>query len=126
MLPPKQKLPPDQQRLLDLYRRLEPAGRETLLSFAEFLVQRGAPAAANPAEVPRPAEIPRPAEESVIAAIRRLSATFHMLDKSVLLHETSDLVTAHIMQGRPAVEVIDELEVVFRRHYERIESASDR
>ena len=126
MLPPKPKLPPDRQRLLDLYGRLAPTARESLLSFAEFLVAR-ASSGETPggAETPRPAEIPRPPEESVIAAVRRLSATFHMLDKSLLLHETSELVTAHIMQGRPAAEVIDELEVVFRRHYQRIESASD-
>lgn len=127
MLPPKPRLSPDRQRLLDLYGRLDPAGRETLLSFAEFLIERAVPGeVATAAERPVPVEIPRPSQESVIAAIRRLSASFHMLDKSLLLHETSELVTAHIMQGRPAAEVIDELEVVFRRHYERIESASDR
>ncbi len=127
MLPPKPRLSPDRQRLLDLYGRLDPAARETLLSFAGFLVERATPGeAAAAVERPVPVEIPRPSQESVIAAIRRLSASFHMLDKSLLLHETSELVTAHIMQGRPAAEVIDELEVVFRRHYERIESASDR
>jgi hypothetical protein len=26
----------------------------------------------------------------------------------------------HVMQGRNAVEVIDELEVLFRRHYEEL------
>lgn len=127
MLPPKPRLPADQERLLELYRRLEPTARESLRSFAEFLVERGASAdIAAAEEIPAPADIPRPPQESVIAAVRRLSATFHMLDKSLLLHETSELVTAHIMQGRPAADVIDELEVVFQRHYERIESASDR
>jgi hypothetical protein len=128
MLPPKPRLPADQERLLELYRRLEPTARESLRSFAEFLVERGASADISAAEenIPVPADIPRPPQESVIAAVRRLSATFHMLDKSLLLHETSELVTAHIMQGRPAADVIDELEVVFQRHYERIESASDR
>jgi hypothetical protein len=41
-----------------------------------------------------------------------------MLDKSKLLTDTSGLVTQHIMQGRPHVEVIDELEVIFTRHYQ--------
>jgi hypothetical protein len=127
MLPPKPKLPPDQQQMLDIYRRLEPSARDSLRSYAEFLLERRpAGGVSQGTEMARPAEIPRPPEESVIAAIRRLSATFHMLDKSLLLHETSELVTAHIMQGRPAEDVIDELEVVFRRHYQRIESASDR
>ena len=57
--------------------------------------------------------------------MRRLSQTFHMLDKDDLLHEASELMTAHVMQGKPADEVIDELEVVFRRHYERVSSPSE-
>lgn len=125
MLPPKLSLPADQQHLLGLYRQLPQAARESLLSYAEFLLERGANEPALPQRAV-PEEIPRPAKESVIAAIRRLSATYHMLDRGALLHETSELMTAHIMQGRPAVEVIDQLELVFRRHYERIESAGDR
>ena len=124
MLPPK-PLPAAQQRLLTLFRQLSAAGQETLLSYAEFLVERAAAETPRPVEVPSPAEIPRPESETVIAAIRRLSETFHMLDRDVLLHEASALMSAHLMQGRPAVEVIDELEVVFRRHYERVKSTSD-
>jgi hypothetical protein len=72
-----------------------------------------------------PRDIPRPHSETVVAAMRRLSQTFHMLDTSALLHEASDLMTAHLMQGRPAAEVIDELEAVFRRHYERVSPTAD-
>lgn len=125
MLPPK-PLPSAQQRLLKLFRQLPESGQQSLLSYAEFLVERGAAALPlHPAAPARPADIPRPESESVIGAIRRLSQTFHMLDKDDLLHETSALMTAHVMQGRPAAEVIDELEVVFHRHYERVKSASD-
>ena len=67
-----------------------------------------------------PKEIPRPREESVVAAIRRLSETYYMIDKSVLLSETSGLMSAHIMQGRPAEAVIDELEALFSNHYEKL------
>jgi len=125
MLPPK-PLPPTQQRLLKLFRQLPASAQESLLSYAEFLVERGAAVPRGHRAAPaRPADIQRPESESVIAAIRRLSQTFHMLDKDDLLHETSALMTAHVMQGRPAVEVIDELEVVFRRHYERVTSPPD-
>jgi len=41
-----------------------------------------------------------------------------MLDKSKMLDETSALMTEHIMRGRAAVEVIDELEKAFSRRYE--------
>lgn len=125
MLPPKAHLPPAQQRLLKLFRALSPAAQESLVSYAEFLAERGGAATGSSAPQARPADIERPETESVIAAIRRLSATFHMLDRDDLLHETSALMTAHVMQGKPAVEVIDELEVVFRRHYERVKSPSD-
>ncbi|HOP18375.1 MAG: Crp/Fnr family transcriptional regulator [Gammaproteobacteria bacterium] len=125
MLPPKAHLPPAQQRLLKLFRALSPAAQESLVSYAEFLAERDGAATGSSAPQARPAEIERPETESVIAAIRRLSATFHMLDRDDLLHETSALMTAHVMQGKPAVEVIDELEVVFRRHYERVKSPSD-
>ena len=124
MLPPKLQLPPDQQRLLKLFGQLSSNDREQLFGFAEFLVYRAqsekqqGESATSPV-VQRPLDIPRPESESVIAAIRRLTKTFPMLDKDPLLNETSALMTAHVMQGRAAVDVIDELEVVFRRHYER-------
>lgn len=123
MLPPKVALPPAQQRLLRLFRQLPEAEQESVLAFAEFLLQRAAPAS-PPAEADerRPLDIPRPASESVVAAIRRLNMTFPMLDRDALLHEASALMTAHVMQGRPAADVIDELEAVFRRHYERVKS----
>lgn len=104
----------DDARLTALYNRLPAAERETLLAFAEFLVSRSA----VPLDItPRPAE--RPAQESVVAAIKRLSASYHMLDRSKMLHETSGLMSEHLMQGRPANEVIDELEALFRRHYQK-------
>lgn len=126
MLPPKIKLPVEQQRLLDLFRALSQKEQDNLLAFAEFLVQRERSTTESPvAEAAGPLDIPRPDGESVVAAIRRLSQTFPMLDKDALLHDASDLMTEHVMRGRPAVEVIDELEVVFRRHYQRLESGDD-
>ena len=109
--------------ILDIIRRLGAADRSTLLAFAEFLLTRTQPvpqpddtAAADPV-VPEPQAIPRPERESVVAAVKRLSRTYPMLDKSKMLGETSDLVGQHVVQGREAVEVIDELETVFKRHY---------
>jgi hypothetical protein len=129
MLPPKVSGSAEQQRLLRLYRQLSKSDRRSLLDFAEFLAGRGADAGAAAdlvdASVAEPVAIPRPASESVIGAIRRLSETFPMLDRDGILHEASALMTAHVMHGRSAGEVIDELEVVFRRHYERVKSTPD-
>ncbi|MDA8093069.1 MAG: Crp/Fnr family transcriptional regulator [Betaproteobacteria bacterium] len=108
----------DEKRLLKYFRGLPSAQRETLLAFAEFLAGRHEVAA--PELVGSPVALARPVEESVVKAIKRLRATYPMVDASKLLHETSHYMSQHVMQGKPAKEVIDELEVVFARHYERL------
>lgn len=99
---------------MQIVRDLPDADVDTVLAFAEFLTQRAEPVR----EMPPPVDIPRPDQESVVKAIKRLAATYPMLDRAKMLNETSILMTQHVMQGRDAVEVIDELEILFRRHYE--------
>ncbi|MEJ1403636.1 MAG: hypothetical protein ROD09_08205 [Candidatus Sedimenticola sp. (ex Thyasira tokunagai)] len=118
MLPQKLNLPKDQRRLLKLYKALAAEERETLLAFAEFLLQRGGEQVEATTIKVEVKKIPRPQGESVVAGIKRLTACYPMLDRSALLTETSSLMTAHIMHGRPASDVIDELETLFVRHYE--------
>lgn len=109
-------MPAQEKKLLQTFRQLPEAERASVLAFAEFLASR----AARP-DIPRePLPIPRPAEEKVIHAVRRLRETYPMLDHGKMLHEVSHLMTQHVMQGRPAKEVIDELELLFRAHYERM------
>jgi hypothetical protein len=109
----------DEQRLTRLFRALDEADRRTLLAFAEFLAAGGRPVAAPPAPPPPgPVALPRPAQESVIAAIRRLSATYPMLDRGPMLNATAALMSAHVLQGREAALVIDDLEALFLRRYE--------
>ena len=105
-----------QKRLLEILERLPPAQAQQLLEYAEFLFEKHA-ADMGPAA---PFTIERPAEENVVVAIKRLRATYPMLDPAKLLNETHDLMNQHVMQGRNVVEVIDELEVLFRRHYEQL------
>ena len=100
------------QRLAQLFAALDPARRAALLEYAEFLAARSAPRA--PA-VRQP--IRRPDAESVIAALKRLRATYPMLDAAPLLDAAATLVTAHVLHGRGAVEVIDELEALFGEAY---------
>lgn len=73
-----------------------------------------------PEELAEPEDIPRPEQETVIQAIKRLSATYPMLDRRILFDEASMFMMQHTMEGRDAVEIIDELELVFRRHYESL------
>lgn len=108
---------PEERRLTRLYRSLGEADRHTLISFAEFLARDERPAVdPEPAQQPNP--LPRPEGETVVAAIRRLSLTYAMLDRGPMLHETSALMSAHVLQGRDATEVIDALEALFERHYQ--------
>jgi hypothetical protein len=109
-----------ERRLLRVFNALEGADRETLLAFADFLLQRRTGALAHQAHPGGPREptpISRPVEETVVAAIKRLSKTYAMLDRGPMLNETSSLMSAHVLQGRPAADVIDDLESLFERHY---------
>jgi D-aminopeptidase len=114
-----------ERKLLAYFRPLSDAQQQTLLAFAEFLSGQK-PAAQTTAVSPQPVSIARPEQESVIKAIKRLNATYPMLERNKLLHETSNQMTRHVIHGVPAVQVIDELEVMFRRHYEVLISPPDK
>lgn len=109
-----------EKKLLSLYGRLGASGQDTLIAFAEFLSQREVSGDTEPVSIPEPESIPRPDSESVVAAIKRLTATYPMLDKPQLLNETSALMTKHVMQGMDVVEVVDELETLFQRFYDEL------
>ncbi|PQJ96402.1 hypothetical protein CXB77_09820 [Chromatium okenii] len=107
----------EKRQLLKLFAQLTATDRHALLAFAEFLVQRApTPMAAQTLSLPQ--QIERPAIETVIGAIKRLSNAYYMLDRSTLLNDTSTLMSAHVLQGRNAEVVIDELETLFARHYQ--------
>jgi len=119
--------PEQKDAFFDLLEGLSAVDQSAVISFAEFLSSRngslpltvpGFSEPAPPVEIPEPESIPRPEDEKVVAAVKRLSKTYFMLDKKKMLGETSDLVTQHIIQRRDVVEVIDELEAVFSREYQ--------
>ncbi|RUM94661.1 MAG: Crp/Fnr family transcriptional regulator [Thiothrix sp.] len=111
---PKKKR--QERQLLSFFKQMNSDSQQSLLDFASFLVDRGDPVEEHS---PTLQDIPRPDNESVVKAIKRLVATYPMLDRSEMLNETSALMTEHVMQGRAASEVIDELESVFRKHHEQ-------
>jgi hypothetical protein len=110
----------EQRKLLKLYKALPEKDQNTLLAFAQFLQQREvAVDGSDDLELsPDPILVERPAEESVVAAIKRLTSSYHMLDTASLLTETSSLMTSHLIHGRAAPDVIDELEELFSQEYE--------
>ena len=108
-----------EKQLLEVWRKLSDTDQQTVQNFSEFLLSQSG--AAEEESIPaEPLDIARPTEESVMAAIKRLTNTYPMINKDNMLNETSSLVAAHVIQGKDAVEVIDELEIVFRRHYELV------
>ena len=108
-----------EKELLQHFRQLDVDNQNTLMRFAEFLAQSNED---EPQEIAEPEYIEALEGESVVGALKRLSASYFMLDKSKILNETSALMAQHIIQGRDRQEVIGELEVVFKTHYEKIKS----
>ena len=105
----------EESKLLELFGTLAPEQQDKLIAFAEFLTA-GAPDGTVPAA---PLSIPRPDGETVTMAIRRLTRTYPMLDRRRLMAETSQFMAQHALEGRAASEVIDDIEAVFARHYQR-------
>ncbi|MGB1108939.1 MAG: hypothetical protein ACPG4N_01205 [Gammaproteobacteria bacterium] len=117
----KKKPSPEEDQLLRAFRQLSAGNRETLLSFAEFLVTRNEDEVTDgkeePQSVPKPQHEPRPLDETVVAAIKRLTRTYPMVERGLVFHEVSDLMTQHLVKGREARSVIDELEALFLARY---------
>lgn len=116
-----------EQTLLDRFRRLSPEDAHSLLRFAAFLagdsMSEETSAAAQvsedaKSEIPEPTRTPRPDNERVVDALKRLSNDYHMLEKKKLLDKASGLVAQHIMFGKPAGEVIDQIEQLFADAYD--------
>ena len=105
-----------EKKLQRIFSNLSTADQETLLAFAEFLQARTPSFSASLS----PQLLSPPPNESVIAAIKRLSNSYPMLDRAKLLNETSVLMSEHVLQGRHKVEVIEQLEAIFLRHYEEL------
>ena len=98
-------------RLLGLWRRLDAKRRIALLEFAEFLAARGA--------APRSVHVAtlRPERETVVHAVRRLNGSYPMLDRGPLVRPVGDLLSQHLVDGRAAVAVIDDLEALYAAAY---------
>lgn len=107
----------EEKRLRKLYRDMSSNDRATLMRFAEFLAGSPTLDAEPMTAFPTPENLPRPEQESVVKAIKRLTATYPMVPRERLLNETSSLMTAHVIHGKTATVVIDELEVMFAQHY---------
>ena len=111
---------PAEKKLLEFYSQLTPEKRTTLLEFAEFLSKKGDSDYSSVEKIPEPVLRERPDEESVVGAIKRLTASYPMLDRDKLFNDTSNLMTRNVMKGEEANLIIDELEQLFQRFYQQL------
>jgi hypothetical protein len=113
-----------ERQLVKIFKSLDSANKDALVAFAEFLQIRSMPDTSElqNKQLPstEPLDIPRPDKESVIKAIKRLSDTYPMVDKENILHPITDLMTAHMLQGKKANDVINELQEIFFKEYESL------
>lgn len=111
-------LPDDAEaRLVAIFRALHADDRHALQAYAEFLAVRGG-MRETVAEAAVTAE-PAPEGETVVMAIKRLTRTYPMIERRKLIGRTSELMAEHALQGRAAVDVIAELEMVFEEHFRK-------
>jgi len=116
MLPPKKKPTSSVSQLSAVFEQLSTDRQQSLYDFAQFLLlQQGGPKASAISQTPL--DISRPDAENVVAAIKRLAKTYPMLNREALLHDASTLMSAHVMQGRAANDVIDDLQALFESAY---------
>jgi len=110
-------LAPSAQSLATIFEDLPEKDQITLFEFAEFLKSR-APEPAS--KVKDPLGIPRPEEESVVAAIKRLKKNYPMVPQKSMLNETSEFMMQHMMQGKSAHDVINDLEILFEEKFKSV------
>ena len=104
------------KKLRALLDTLSDAQVQSVLDFTSYLASSTSEQPAT--EAIDPVDIPRPEKESVIEAIKRLKSTYPMLDPQAMLPQTADLLSQHVMQGRTAEQVIDDMESLFQSAYE--------
>ena len=103
--------------LIDLYEAMDDERKISLCDFADFLYAQAGPINK---EIPQPEEIQRPEKETVVGAVKRLKATYHMIESMTVFSAASELMTDHMVKGRDVVEVINEMEILFEQSYDKL------
>ncbi len=105
------------QALVELYESMDDERKRSLCDFADYLYAKADPISK---EVPAPSEILRPESETVVGAVKRLKATYHMVESMSVFSAASALMMDHMVKGRDVVEVIDEMEILFEDSYNKL------
>jgi len=115
----------DLQKIQKIFKSLDEENQRTLLAFGAFLQERVAGSSAAKQEQMKQ-DLPRPQKESVVGALQRLKETYPMIDTDVILSDAAGLVSQHILQGRAAGDVIDELEQKFTDLYHHFQAEQNK
>ncbi|MCW8830295.1 MAG: hypothetical protein OQK32_02125 [Gammaproteobacteria bacterium] len=107
----------DAKFLIEIFETLDTERQASLFDFAEFLQSKGDLVSR---ELGDPLDIPRPESETVVGAIKRLKQTYPMIDSMQVFSSASELMTEHMVKGRDAIEVIDEMEKIFEDFYSKM------
>ena len=107
----------DTKALADLFNQLDKDQQQSLFDYAEFLQSRGGTVQQD---IARPVEIPKPEKESVVGAIKRMKQSYPMIDSMEVFAVASNLMTDHMVGGRDAEEVINEIEALFEDTYKNL------
>ena len=107
----------DAKALADLFNTLDKDRQDSLFDYAEFLQSKGGLVQQHIGE---PVEVPRAENETVVGAIKRLKQSYPMIDSMEVFAVASNLMTDHMVKGRDAEEVINEIEVLFEDTYKKL------
>lgn len=107
----------DAKTLADLFNALDKDRQQSLFDYAEFLQSKGGIVQQDIAE---PVEVPKAENETVVGAIKRLKQTYPMIDSMEVFAVASNLMTDHMVKGRDAEEVINEIETLFEDTYNKL------
>lgn len=107
----------DAKALADLFNKLDKDQQQSLFDYAEFLQARSGDVQRD---IARPVEIPKPENESVVGAIKRMKQSYPMIDSMEVFAVASNLMTDHMVKGRDADEVINEIEALFEQTYNKL------
>ena len=110
-----------EKKLLHLYRELPDDDQHALIRFANFLFENQKENSVEVKLVEPVFKAPR-INETVVGALKRLSASYPMLDKAKMLDQTSMLMSDHLLRGKKKEVVIQEFEVLFDEQYQLLRS----
>lgn len=105
------------KNLAAIFDVLDDERKTSLFYYAEYLQSRGN---LVEKEIGEPVDIPRPEEETVVGAVKRLKLTYPMIGNMSVFSAASSLMTEHMVNGRDAIEVIDEMEKLFEESFEKL------